>query len=67
MKVIVRRVGDDLEVYIPKKDTEAKIIKTDPNHAFGGEVELLGGMKLYIEPMDVEPKLPMTLVAKKVA
>ncbi|MBF0274467.1 MAG: putative nitrogen fixation protein NifT [Nitrospinae bacterium] len=67
MKVIVRKVGETLSVYIPKKDLEANVIATDPDHVFGGTIEIQGGMKLYIEPMEETPKLPLTMNAKKVA
>lgn len=66
MKVMVRSMNGVLSVYIPKKDLEAKIIATDPAHAFGGTVELEGGVKLFIDPMDAVPKLPLTVNAKKV-
>ncbi|MBI5588037.1 MAG: putative nitrogen fixation protein NifT [Deltaproteobacteria bacterium] len=66
MKVMVRSVNGGLSVYIPKKDLEARIIATDPAYAFGGTVELEGGAKLFIDPMDVMPRLPLTVNAKKV-
>lgn len=67
MKVTIRSVEGGLAVYIPKKDIEIKIAAKDSKHVFGGTVELEGGMKLYIEPKDEVPNLPLTLNAKKVA
>lgn len=65
MKITIRSVKNSLSVYIPKKDIEIKIAVKDSRHVFGGTVELEGGMKLYIEPKDEVPKLPLTLNAKK--
>jgi probable nitrogen fixation protein FixT len=65
MKVTIRENGGTLSVYIPKKDTEAKVTFTDPKHVFGGTWELQNGMRLYIEPMEDMPKLPCTLEARK--
>ncbi len=67
MKVTIRFVEGGLAVYIPKKDNEIKIAAKDPNHVFGGTIELEGGMKLYIEPKDEIPKLPLTLNARRVS
>jgi nitrogen fixation protein NifT len=65
MKVTIRENGGALSVYIPKKDTEVKVIATDPAHVFGGAWELQNGMRLYIEPMIETPKLPLTMEARK--
>lgn len=66
MKVTIRYVGDRMTVYIPKKDLEEKIVAVDPDHVFGGALELEGGMKLFVEPMDEVPRLPITVRARKV-
>jgi len=66
LKVTIRSVDGGLAVYIPRKDLEVNIVVKDPEHVFGGTVELEGGMKLYIEPMNDIPKLPLTLNARKV-
>ena len=65
MKVTIRRGETGLSVYIPKKDLEARVIATDPNHAFGGRIECVGGLTLYIEPMTEAPALPLTVEARK--
>lgn len=67
MKVTVRKQDDILTVYFPKKDLELKVVATDPNHAFGGTYELEDDSRILIEPMEIAPRLPMTLNAKKVA
>ncbi|MDT8446593.1 MAG: putative nitrogen fixation protein NifT [bacterium] len=63
---MVSKAGDGYSIYIPKKDLEAKVVSTEAGVAFGGTWELENGDKLYIEPLDAEPKLPLTMVAKRV-
>lgn len=65
MKVMVSKVDGAYSIYIPKKDLEAKVVSIEEGVAFGGTWELENGDKLYIEPMDAEPRLPQTLRAKK--
>ena len=66
MKVMLRMVGEELSAYIPKKDLESKVIATDPEHAFGGLLELENGMKILVPAQDSVPRLPLTVNAKKV-
>ncbi|MBI4828255.1 MAG: putative nitrogen fixation protein NifT [Nitrospinae bacterium] len=65
MKITIRRAEGGLSVYIPKKDLETRVIATDPAHAFGGRIECVGGLTLYIEPMKEAPALPLTVEARK--
>jgi len=60
MKITIRRAEGGLSVYIPKKDLEARVIATDPAHAFGGRIECVGGLTLYIEPMKEAPPVTRT-------
>lgn len=66
--VMIRREEDGrLSLYVPKKDLEETIesMEFETEDKWGGEVELGDGSKYYIEPMDGEPKLPITLRAKR--
>ena len=65
MKVMISKKGEGYSLYIPKKDLEAKVTQTDPNHVFGGEWELENGLRLLIDPLEEMPKLPATFRAKK--
>lgn len=65
MKVTIMNKGKDMTVYIPKKDMEVKVVVLDPDHVFGGTLELTGGMKIYVEPMAEMPRLPLTVEAKR--
>lgn len=66
--VMIRREEDGrLSLYVPKKDLEEMIesMEFQEPDKWGGEVELGDGTKYYIEPMDGEPNLPITLRAKR--
>lgn len=66
--VMIRREEDGrLSLYVPKKDLEEIIesMEFQSGEKWGGKVELGDGSKYYIEPMDGEPKLPITLRVKR--
>ena len=66
--VMIRREEDGrLSLYVPKKDLEEMIesMEFESEDKWGGEVELGDGSKYYIEPMEGEPSLPITLRAKR--
>lgn len=65
MKLTFRNTENGLSAYLAKKDMEYKVEETDPNHAFGGEILLEEGLKVYVEPMDPAPRFPITLKVKK--
>ena len=68
MKAIIRSIKDgSLEVYIPKKDLEAKVISFEkiPN-GWGGIMELSNGWQIELPVLEQEPKLPITLEVKKI-
>lgn len=68
MKAIIRKKADNsLEIYIPKKDLESIVVKTESTDGkWGGIFELANGWKVQVPYFDEEPKLPMTLEVKKV-
>lgn len=57
-----------LTLYIAKKDLEDNVesIEFDQPDKWGGTFRLANGGAYYIEPLDIPPKLPITLRAKKV-
>lgn len=66
--VMIRRSESGaLSFYVPKKDLEETIVSLefDTPEKWGGEVELGDGSKFYLEVMAGEPKLPITLKAKR--
>ena len=68
MKATIRKRADNsLEIYIPKKDLEAVVIKTEGTEGkWGGIFELANGLKIQVPYFDNEPKLPITLEVRKV-
>jgi len=66
--VMIRREDNGcLSFYIPKKDLEEMVesMEFDTDDKWGGEIELGDGSKYFIEPMQGEPKLPITVRAKR--
>ena len=67
--VMIRREDDGrLSLYVPKKDLEEFIeeMEFQSEDKWGGEIVLGDGSKYFIEPMEGEPKLPVTLRVKRV-
>jgi len=66
--VMIRREDDGrLSLYVPKKDLEESIesMEFEGDDKWGGVVELGDGSKYFIEPLEGEPSLPITLRAKR--
>ena len=66
--VMIRREDNGrLSFYIPKKDLEEMVesMEFETEDKWGGEIELGDGSKYFIEPMQGEPKLPITVRAKR--
>lgn len=65
--VMIRKEEDYLTFYIPKKDVETKVvaIEFDLSDCWGGNFILADGSQYYIEPLVAEPKLPITLRARR--
>ena len=66
MKVTIRSNGDEMTVYIPKKDLELKVVEKEGDQAFGGRFTLENGLVLDVPPQAEMPRLPLTVNAKKV-
>ena len=56
-----------LTLYVAKRDQEDVVVSVEKEGAdgWGGTVELADGTAYYIEPLETEPKLPITLRAKR--
>lgn len=66
--VMIRRNEEgDLTLYIAKKDLEDTIVsmEKDGPEGWGGKVVLANGASFYLEPMAAQPKLPITLRARR--
>ncbi|MET0387083.1 MAG: putative nitrogen fixation protein NifT [Polyangiales bacterium] len=66
MKVMIRRSGNVLSAYVPKKDLEEQIIETEKESLWGGWVKLKNGWVLELPEMASETALPVTVNAKVV-
>lgn len=68
MKVMVRKNAEGIySVYVPKKDLEEPIVRSDKDALFGGTVTLANGMVLELPEMPPGQSLPLTVEARKVS
>jgi len=66
-KVMLRRTDEGMTLYIPKQDLEEKIISIEhpgPGQ-WGGQITLSDGSSFVVDIMSEEPKLPITVRAKR--
>ncbi len=65
--MISRDESGGLVFYLPKKDLEETVtsLEFDRPDRWGGKLELSDGQCYFIEPMEVPPKLPISLRAKR--
>ncbi|MCA1371663.1 putative nitrogen fixation protein NifT [Bradyrhizobium sp. BRP14] len=66
MKVTIRRTGNDLSAYVPKKDLEEPIVEVENEGLWGGFVVLRNGWRLLLPDLPKDTQLPVTVEAKKV-
>mgnify|MGYP003362036569 CR=1 FL=1 len=67
MKVMVRRDTRGLSIYVPKKDLEEPVIAQQHDALWGGWIRLKNGWVLELPQMDAEPRLPITVNARKLS
>ncbi|ASY61006.1 putative nitrogen fixation protein NifT [Sinorhizobium sp. CCBAU 05631] len=65
MKVTIRRTGNGLSAYVPKKDLEEPIVQTENDGLWGGFVVLRNGWRLLLPDLAKDTQLPVTVEAKK--
>ncbi|HBA35506.1 MAG TPA: putative nitrogen fixation protein NifT [Gammaproteobacteria bacterium] len=66
--VMIRRNDEGkLTLYVAKKDLEDVIISMEKSgdEGWGGTVVLADGSRYYFDPFDTEPKLPITVRARR--
>lgn len=65
--MIRRNETGQLTLYVAKRDQEDIIVSIEKTGAdgWGGTVELADGTSYYLDPLDREPKLPITLRARR--
>ena len=65
MKVMIRRSEKGYSAYVPKKDLEEPIVAQEHEALWGGWVRLKNGWVFDLPEMEAEPKLPVTVNARK--
>ncbi len=65
MKVMIRRGGNGLSAYVPKKDLEEPIVEVERETLWGGSVRLKNGWTLVLPDMPADTRLPITVNARK--
>lgn len=65
MKVTLRRVKDYVEVYVPKKDLEEKVVHMENPNLWGGVITISNGWKFQLPEMPVDTPMPITVEARK--
>lgn len=69
--VMIRRdESGKLTLYVAKKDLEDTIVSiekdgSDGSEGWGGTIELADGTAYYVDPLEAEPRLPITLRARR--
>lgn len=65
---MVRKNAEGIfSVYVPKKDLEEPIVKSDRESLFGGTVTLANGMVLELPELADGQSLPITVEARKIS
>jgi nitrogen fixation protein NifT len=65
MKIMLRKVGEQLTVYVAKKDLEEKVVECEHPEIWGGKVTLGNGWVFQLPEMPPETRLPISVEARK--
>lgn len=65
MKVTLRKVGNDYEIYVPKKDLEEKVVESERPGVWGGIIRIGNGWRFQMPEMPSDTPLPITVEARK--
>jgi len=65
MKVMLRKIGEKYEIYVPKKDLEEKVVEMENGTPWGGKIKLANGWSFAMPDMPADTKLPITVEARK--
>ncbi len=65
MKITLRKAGEQLTVYVAKKDLEEKVIEQEQPGLWGGKVTLGNGWIFQLPDMPAETRLPISVEARR--
>ncbi|CAA7618088.1 putative nitrogen fixation protein NifT [Magnetospirillum sp. UT-4] len=65
MKVMLRKVADYYEIYVPKKDLEERIVEMEGDSPWGGIIKISNGWTFQMPDMPADTPLPITVDARK--
>jgi nitrogen fixation protein NifT len=65
--MIRKTAAGGLSFYLPKRDLEDLIVSIEFDQAdkWGGELKLANGGTYYVDPLNAQPKLPVSLRARR--
>ncbi|CAA7620937.1 Protein FixU [Candidatus Terasakiella magnetica] len=67
MKVMLRKLGDTYEIYVPKKDLEEKVVAMEKGTPWGGWIKIANGWTFAMPDMPPGATLPITVEARKLS
>lgn len=65
MKITLRKAGEQLTVYVAKRDLEEKVIEQEHPGIWGGKVTLGNGWVFQLPEMPADTRLPISVEARR--
>ncbi|CAA7623658.1 putative nitrogen fixation protein NifT [Magnetospirillum sp. SS-4] len=66
MKVMLRKIGETYEIYVPKKDLEEKVVEMEKDTPWGGWIRIANGWTFAMPDMPADTRLPVTVEARRI-
>lgn len=67
MKVTLRKIGDNYQIYVPKKDLEEPVVEMEKPGLWGGIIRIGNGWRFAMPDMPADTPLPLTLEARRLS
>jgi len=67
MKVMLRKIGEKYEIYVPKKDLEELVVEAEKDTIWGGTIKIANGWTFAMPDMPADTRLPVTVEARKLS
>jgi nitrogen fixation protein NifT len=65
MKIMLRRAGGVLSVYVAKKDLEEQVVEMELPGMWGGKIKLGNGWVFQLPEMAADTRLPISVEARR--